>query len=225
MNTLTLTVFVSLVAGLSALHAENASLTTLAEVPASGVNIRQDSVSADPAAGLSIRYTDESQRRGATQTFVWNSTGKLTGVGLKLSAAAGDRYPLLAPQSFEVDIHELDEALNSRRITRKLATVSVTVTPQLVRPGQYLYLSFDPPLALRKGTAYGLSIRPTQLVRDSHLHLAWTGHANGSTPEAYVPGVASMTLGLPYADSDRYGREPLERDFDLVFFTTTDAEE
>lgn len=198
----------------------SATLSVLDAVPATGVNIRQDVVSADATQGLSARFLSENERRGATQTFVWNSSEPMSGLGLKLTEEAQRRYPLASPQKFEIDIHELTGAIGGRKIVRKLATIPVTLTPEVIREGKYLYLKFDTPLKLESEIAYGLHIRPVEIVPGNHLHLAWSGHGSGAN--AYADGVASMTLGAPYGDSDTYGKEPQARDFDLVFFTTAE---
>ncbi|MDR1280079.1 MAG: hypothetical protein LBK99_04580 [Opitutaceae bacterium] len=186
--------------------------------PASGAALLQASV-AD--GGVSVRYLHEGERRGASQTFVWNFPGKLTGLGLKISSDAAERYPLAQPQRFEIDIHELTDALTGRKIVRKLATIPVSLTPSLARPGCWLQITLDTPLELKNGVPYGLHLRPVEIVDENHLYLAWSGHGTGTT--TYKEGVASLTLGTAYADGDGYGREPLARDFDLAFYLTTNT--
>lgn len=131
-------------------HVTAQEISSLAQAPATGVNINQSTVTNDEPGGVSVRYLNESQRRGASQTFEWNTNGKMTGFGIKISAQAAARYPLRDPQKFEIAIHEISNPLHGRLVVNRLALLPVTLDASLVKAGHYLYFTLATPLPSQK---------------------------------------------------------------------------
>lgn len=194
--------------GLTALTATGQTLTQLTSV-AAGANINQSSVTANVTA----RYQSAGNFRDLTQTFIWNSDGAITGIGLLIDAGSGGSGTTFTStsQTFALDLQQLTSA-TVRTVTSTLTTLNFTLTSSLVTANDYLYISFDTPVALTNGGAYAFNLRPTSIVASNALDISDSTTANTTL---YGVGAQGSTAGLV----STYGNGNI----DLTYFTTATA--
>ena len=202
-------------------HAQQAMSLSSRDVPRDRTNLHHPPSPADGPAErtVAIRYTRDENRRGATQTLVWNVDGKMTGIGFKIADNAG--HPYSENQSYELDVDVISNAYSVRKIKERLASFSFLIQPDHVISGNYLYIPFPEALVMKKGTAYGIHLRPASISKINHLYLACSPRNERMTDTQRL-GAGSMSVGIGYKNDGHYGREKPGSDFELLFFTTSD---
>ncbi|RRJ95039.1 hypothetical protein Ga0100231_012680 [Opitutaceae bacterium TAV4] len=187
-------------------------LSSLSSVPTENVNINiatQALTAEGVARNAEVRYYNAENLRTITQTFTWNSTLNMTGIGLLIAPDQGSKFS--NNQTYALDIQELG---TGRTVTSNIATVEFTLTSSLVAAEKLLYFSFDSPLSLMNTQLYGFNLRPTQAVNNNRLSLAVSGTPTGtdSVGNIRTGTVASLVAGESYGNQIPDG---------FAFFTTT----
>lgn len=191
-----------------------ASLSTTAESP-QDANINQSAMfeSDSISDGIQARYVSDGENRSLTQTFVWNSSGKLTSIGIRVSPDQGQYFKFGRPQKYGLDVQLLSN--DSTRVLQTLESATFTLTPQEAAAGHYFVITFDQPLTMEKKQLYGFHLYPVEIT-GNRLIIATTGDGKGDS----FPDGAGNQHGAPGAipEGKAYGKA--RQNFDLVFFTT-----
>lgn len=201
----------SLTTLLFGMSANAVELSTLTSIPTDG------SVNIDIATGLNdgitARYYSAGNQRSLTQTFIWNSSEGMTGLGLLIASTQntiGGQF-FLQDQGYSLDIQQLQSATGDRSVDGTITTASFTITTSVVVASQYLYIEFDNALSLEDGTAYGFNLRPVEEVNNNAI-------AVDKSSIAYASGVGNQTGTVAIIPNGQaYGNANL----DYAFYTTT----
>ncbi|RRJ94885.1 PEP-CTERM sorting domain-containing protein [Opitutaceae bacterium TAV4] len=202
------------------LTARALTVSSIALLPTSGVNIDHSTGVSDGVTtsnGITARYFAADNQRSLDQTFIWNSDLNMSGLGLLVAAdqntVSGKRFT--TSQSYYLDIQRLDDSNSSRKVEETIITVQFTLTTDLVRAGHYLYIAFTTPLSLTNGTAYGFNLRPGEIVNANAVSIDLTAvpYADGAGGQGGT--VSILANGTAYTKSGS--------NYDFAFFTTTAA--
>ncbi|MDR1280504.1 MAG: hypothetical protein LBK99_06745 [Opitutaceae bacterium] len=190
------------------------TVSSIALLPASGVNINY---STGVSQGVTARYFASNNQRSLDQTFVWNSDLNMSGLGLLVAtdqnAASGKNFT--KSQSYYLDIQNLDNTNDSRTVQGTVITVQFTLTTDLVRAGHYLYIAFTTPLSLTNGAAYGFNFRAAEEVNNNAVSIDQSAVAYADGAGGQGGTVSIIANGGVYTRSGS--------NYDLAFFTTTAA--
>lgn len=118
-----------------------------------------------------------------------------------------------------MDVQELADTHSDRSVKATIASVPFLLTSDAVVADAYLYLRFLKPLSLEKGKAYGFHLRPMEVNPKNWLFVFINGE--GGEHPGYSRGTGCLTIAEFYKEGERYGKEPIGRQLDLTFFTTT----
>lgn len=192
---------------------DGASLTVVPALPASGVVVSQSVAvpSGVDSGGIQVRWLDDQQFRGLTQTFVWRSDSTLATIGLRVSTDQNQRYKFAHAQKYVLDVQELGA---NRTVLQTLASIELTLEPRYIQPDHYFVIALKIPIKLRNQGSYGFNLRPAEANAHNHIIVSTGGNGKG---ESFADGVANQT-GVPglITAGARYGNA--KADFDLTFF-------
>lgn len=175
----------------------NASVTQfLLESPPATNAILQDQVG---GTELQVRGAAVSPGwRGASQTFQWNNTGMMTGIGVRLTSAQTD---LWADQPYKIYVQSINPA-NGDSIS-VIADISFNLQGASIvdAADKWLIFEFNDPIALTNNEWYGFTISPTSTESTSTQRLRI---ATSADSDAYI-GAGSQfgpAAGLPVNSYD-----------------------
>jgi hypothetical protein len=192
------------------------TVSNVTAVPGSNVTINQSSFS--DASSTQAR-DNASGIRSVTQTFTWNSTLALDGVGLRLAAAQDTLDPVAANRVWHVDIQQISSTgilPPAASVQSTVASLTFTLTPEAVAPSSYLYLDLTNNLTLTNGMTYGMIIYAGG-AGDPAQRLFFSRSADAS---AYSGGIAAQNT---YFGAGPYNGTYGGAGYSLGFYMTTAA--
>ncbi|PTY00611.1 hypothetical protein DB345_00470 [Spartobacteria bacterium LR76] len=154
--------------------------------------------------------------RAVSQTFTWNSTQALDGLGLRLATAQNTLNPYTSNSTWVLDIQQLsgNGLQSAANIVSTVAHLSFTLPASAVSPESYIYFDLTTNLSLTNGGTYGFILYP-ETASDTFQRLFFSRSANTSV---YSGGVASQVSSVtgpgPYSGS--YGGQGYDLGFYLV---------
>jgi hypothetical protein len=162
--------------------------------------------------------------RSIVQIFTWNG-GRLNGVGLMVSPDQ-NKLAVMAfenPQHYRLDVQRLT-SIHSPVVLETVTSVEVTIFPKHAKPGRYLYIKLDKPVALTKKAAYGLHLRPVEL--DPVNRLLFACAASTSENMAFLGKYPNVGSGTQYTESGEIetGKSYPRRRNCLTFYTTAEQQ-
>lgn len=202
----------------SSTFAQSPVISVLAMPPAGNVAVQQ--AEAVPAGvdsgGIQARWPDEDQFRGLSQTFVWKGGDPLSAIGLRISADQNKRFKFRYPQKYALDVQKLSDR---RVVLKTLASVELTLQPDLVQPERFLVITLPALIELNAGDLYGFNLRPLEVNPHNHIIVSIGGNGEG---HRFADGVANQT-GVPGLISAGQSYGNAIADFDLTFFLLSQA--
>jgi hypothetical protein len=202
-----------LVASVASAQVTVSNVTT---VPGSGVTLNQSTFS----DGTNVQVRDQTGSvRAVTQTFTWNSTLALDGIGLRLATAQNTLDPVTTPVTYYLDIQQIsgNGISTAASIQSTVAHLSFTISPSSVASNSYLYLDLNTNLALSNSVTYGMILYPSAAAATTQ-RLFFSRSADAT---AYTGGISAQVNNItgPSAYAGTYGGQG----FDLGFYMTTAA--
>lgn len=172
-----------------------AQTVSLMDSPPSTANLSQpfafNTDGQSPAAlteGTQARFqaSGSNTLRSVTQTFTWNTSAPLTGLGIMVAPDqnAPGGCPFVRAQNYALDIQELDAA---NAVVSTVASATVALTPAVVKPGKYMHFTFGVPVPLGNGKTYGIHLRPVAVDRANRLLAAFSGYTSAGG-KGLIPG-------------------------------------
>lgn len=122
---------------------------------------------------IQIRYKSSGDIRSGTQTFTWNSTQAMSGVGVLLASTQSFTSTL---QNYELRIFQVSGITNNSSVTSTLETYQFQLSNTLVVANNYLYWDFPTALELTNGSTYMFQLAPTGQNNNNVLYLARTDY-------------------------------------------------
>lgn len=192
------------------------TVSKVTAVPGSNVAFNQSSFS----DALNVQARDQSGSvRAVSQTFTWDSTLELDGIGLRMATAQNTLDPVTTPVTYFLDIQQLsgNGITAAATIQSTVAHLSYSISPSAVSPNSYLYLDLDTNLALTNGVSYGFILYPSTAATTTQ-RLFFSKSADATV---YGGGIAAQVNNItgPSAYAGTYGGQ----NFDLGFYLTTAA--
>jgi len=154
--------------------------------------------------------------RAVSQTFTWNTTQALDGLGLRLATAQNTLNPYTTNSTWMLDIQQLsgNGLQTAATIVSTVAHLTFTLPASAVSPESYLYFDLSTNLSLTNGGTYGFILYP-QTSSDTFQRLFFSRSANTSVYSGGVAAqVSSVTGPGPYSGS--YGGQGFDTGFYLV---------
>jgi hypothetical protein len=115
------------------------------------------------AGTIPAEYKSSNTIKGIVQTFKWNSTAVLTGIGFLVSHY-GTQYK--TDQEFALDVQQLYSD-SDLRVNKPFKLMNITIPVKAVRAGYYLYFQFTSPLNLEIGKTYGVNLYPVKVANQA----------------------------------------------------------
>jgi len=132
---------------------------------------------------IQVRYQSSSNIRAASQSFTWNSTEGLSGVGLNLYS----NQAVTTAQTYQLVILQTDGQAANSNVTGTVQTYQFTLDSSSVVANDYLYLSLPSALALTNGGTYEFFLAPVASNASNILYLE-----RSVASSAYPGGVAAQ---------------------------------
>lgn len=154
--------------------------------------------------------------RAVSQTFTWNSTQALDGLGLRLATAQNTLNPYTSDSTWVLDIQQLsgNGMQSAASIVSTVAHLTFTLPASAVSPESYLYFDLTTNLSLTNGGTYGFILYP-ETASDTYQRLFFSKSANTTVYSGGVAAqVSSVTGPGPYSGS--YGGQGFDLGFYLV---------
>lgn len=159
----------------------NTSITSLYGTSSEGVSARN-------------KTATESDIRSISQSFTWNNTGALTGLGLLISGNSVFSYR--TDQTWRLEIHRLSGKTNPA-ILSTIESLSFVIPAGKFTAEHYIYFTFTTPVALSSGVTYGFNLVPTSTVAGNEIRFV---RAFNSTI-GYGGQAAGLTVTYPAAST------------------------
>ena len=158
---------------------------------------------------LQIRNTSATDRRSASQTFVWTTDDALDGIGFYL----GSYQSFWNPKRFQLSIQAINAA---GTVLSTAAYIEFTIDPAIVLPNSWMYFDISE-LNLVNGQSYGLAFGPVYRDGSSTQKLRLT---TSDTHAAYADGVGRQT-GSAVAPYSSYNVTESDDWHDVAFLLTS----
>lgn len=188
-------------------------VTGLGDIPSSAVVIHTNAYNngLDYEGTTQARYRSASDYKGVTQTITWNSDYNMAGFGFRIAACQTN--PALEYAVFdEAQNYQLlmSEVTGGVAGSPTMVDRTVSITPEMVVGGEYLYFSFDPAVEVVNGNQYLMQLRPMAIDSNNRI---FVDTAVGTNP--YADGFGDQING-----DDIYENESLPTYVadDLSFF-------
>lgn len=194
-------------------------VSNVASVPASNVTIDQPLFDASTPAPLSVQARDQSGSiRSVSQTFTWNSSLPLDGVGFRFASTQDSLDPVAEDRVWRIDIQQIsgNGRTAAASIVTTVASLEFTLTPASINPSSYTYLDFASNLSLTNGATYGMVVHPVGAGATTQRLF----FSRSTDATSYTGGIAAQQS---YSGTSPYAGTYGGAGYNLTFYMTTAA--
>ena len=116
------------------------------------------------------RYLNTVDYKGVTQTITWNSDYNMAGFGFRIAACHTNPALTYAVFDGTQDYQLLmSEVTNGVAGSPTMVNRTVSIAPEMVVGGEYLYFSFNPAVEVVNGNRYLMQLRPMAMDSNNRI--------------------------------------------------------